>query len=494
MEFDRKQFERFTGRARKVLTTAQEEAQRQQAQMTGTEHILLALMRDGEGVAARVLALLGVKLEQLRGTILELQPQTLETEVSAQEFTPEAKKLIQDANDEARRLNYHYVGTEHLLLAIMRVPTSLAARALQALNIQAEALRTTTIQVISHSEGSSSSSNKFKTSTQRSASTRESWNSPQNRDRFDKFTERARKVLSLAQEEAQRFQHNYIGTEHLLLGLVREGEGIAARTLGRMGVSLEKVRNAVEFIIGRGDRIVLGEIGLTPRAKKVIELAVDEAHRLNHHYIGTEHLLLGLVREGEGIAAGVLESLGVRLQNLRREVSVTLGQKGVAADSERLAGNEEQYVYNTMHIVHHITQQLYQAIQFAEGERERLKHPSFGTEHILLGLLYDKQSVTALVFKELGIDFPEVYPAIEDLQEREERVYPWSPEHTPLARAQQDLAGHEAMRMNKDTIGNEHMLLALLHFPESNAMKILQKLGAEREVLRSKVYERLAAE
>jgi ATP-dependent Clp protease ATP-binding subunit ClpC len=138
------------------------------------------------------------------------------------------------------------------------------------------------------------------------------------RDRFDKFTERARKVLSLAQEEAQRFQHNYIGTEHLLLGLVREEEGVAAQVLRKLGVELNMVRSAVEHIIGRGDRIVLGQIGLTPRAKKVIELAVDEARRMNHHYIGTEHLLLGLVREGEGIAAGVLESLGVRLEKVRR--------------------------------------------------------------------------------------------------------------------------------------------------------------------------------
>ncbi len=124
------------------------------------------------------------------------------------------------------------------------------------------------------------------------------------RDRFDKFTERARRVLSLAQEEAQRFQHNYIGTEHLLLGLVREGEGVAAQVLRNLGVELNKVRSAIEFIVGRGDRIVLGESGLTQRAKKVIELAVDEARRLNHHYIGTEHLLLGLAREEDGIAAG----------------------------------------------------------------------------------------------------------------------------------------------------------------------------------------------
>ena len=129
--------------------------------------------------------------------------------------------------------------------------------------------------------------------------------------RFEKFSERARKVLSLAQEEAQRFNHNYIGTEHILLGLVRETEGVAARVLFNLSVELSKVRSAVEFIIGKGDRPAPGDIGLTPRAKKVIELAVDEARKLDHHYIGTEHILIGIMREGEGVAAGVLESLNI---------------------------------------------------------------------------------------------------------------------------------------------------------------------------------------
>src|SRR3954447_10609457 len=151
---------------------------------------------------------------------------------------------------------------------------------------------------------------------------------------FDKFTERARKVLQLAQEEAQRFNHNYIGTEHLLLGLVREGDGVAARVLGNMNVQLPKVRSAVEFIIGRGEATVIGEIGLTPRAKKVLELAVDEGRRLNHHYIGTEHLLLGLVREGEGIAAGVLESLGVNLEKVRTQVMQVVSQSSAQAQAK----------------------------------------------------------------------------------------------------------------------------------------------------------------
>ena len=144
--------------------------------------------------------------------------------------------------------------------------------------------------------------------------------------RFEKFSERARRVLSLAQEEAQRFNHTYIGTEHILLGLVRETDGVAAKVLSNLGVELNKVRSAVEFIIGRGERTTGGEIGLTPRAKKVIELAVDEARRLQHNYIGTEHLLIGLMREGEGVPAGVLESLGVTLDKIRAETSRILSQ------------------------------------------------------------------------------------------------------------------------------------------------------------------------
>ncbi len=151
--------------------------------------------------------------------------------------------------------------------------------------------------------------------------------------RFEKFSERARRVLSLAQEEAQRFNHNYIGTEHILLGLVRETEGVAARVLSNLGVDLSKVRSAVEFIIGRGERPAQGEIGLTPRAKKVVELAVDEARRMNHTYIGTEHLLIGLLREGEGVAAGVLESLSVTLDKVRSETHRILSQSSPQSSS-----------------------------------------------------------------------------------------------------------------------------------------------------------------
>ncbi|MBN18256.1 MAG: NDP-hexose 4-ketoreductase [Chloroflexi bacterium] len=142
--------------------------------------------------------------------------------------------------------------------------------------------------------------------------------------RFEKFSERARRVLSLAQEEAKRFNHTHIDTEHILLGLLKEKEGVAATVLVNLGVDLSKAITAVEFIISKRDKSGSGEIGLTPRAKKVIELAVDEARRLNHNYIGTEHLLIGLLREGEGVAAGVLESLQVNLDNLREQTERVL--------------------------------------------------------------------------------------------------------------------------------------------------------------------------
>ncbi len=158
---------------------------------------------------------------------------------------------------------------------------------------------------------------------------------------FDRFNDRAKRVLALAQDEAIRFNHNYIGTEHLLLGLVREGEGVAARVLDSLGVELSKVRTAVEFIIGRGDSTTSpSEITLSPRTKKVIELAIDEARKLGHSHVGTEHLLLGLVREGEGIASGVLESLGVSLEKVRHQVIATLGQQHPAQAEAASAGGK----------------------------------------------------------------------------------------------------------------------------------------------------------
>jgi ATP-dependent Clp protease ATP-binding subunit ClpA len=142
--------------------------------------------------------------------------------------------------------------------------------------------------------------------------------------RFERFTERAKKVLVLAQEEALSFNHNYIGTEHLLLGLLREEEGIAARVLKAMKVEVDETRAAVELIVGRGTQPASGPISLTPRGKRVIQLAEEEARRMGHFHVGTEHLLLGMAVEGEGIAAGVLDRMGATAQRVRIHVLATI--------------------------------------------------------------------------------------------------------------------------------------------------------------------------
>ncbi|TMK81517.1 MAG: AAA family ATPase, partial [Actinobacteria bacterium] len=156
---------------------------------------------------------------------------------------------------------------------------------------------------------------------------------------FERFTDRARRVVVLAQEEARMLNHNYIGTEHVLLGLIHEGEGVAAKALESLGISLEAVRSQVEEIIGQGQAAPTGHIPFTPRAKKVLELSLREALQLGHNYIGTEHILLGLIREGEGVAAQVLQKLGADLNRVRQQVIQLLsgytGGKGEGQPGEQ---------------------------------------------------------------------------------------------------------------------------------------------------------------
>src|SRR5688572_19114068 len=145
---------------------------------------------------------------------------------------------------------------------------------------------------------------------------------------FERFTERARQVVVLAQDEARGLKHNYIGTEHILLGLLREEEGLAARILELFGIGIEDVRGQVERIVGRGDEPTVGQLPFTPRAKKVLELSLREALKMGHNYIGTEHILLGLVRENEGVAARILLDFGADAESIRNEVIRMLSGPG----------------------------------------------------------------------------------------------------------------------------------------------------------------------
>src|SRR5215467_6555242 len=160
---------------------------------------------------------------------------------------------------------------------------------------------------------------------------------------YERFTDRARKVMQLANQEAQRFNHEYIGTEHILLGLVKEGSGVAANVLKNLDIDLRKIRLEVEKIVQAGpDMVTMGKLPQTPRAKKVIEYSIEEARNLNHNYVGTEHLLLGLLREQEGVAAQVLMNLGLKLEDVREEVLNLLGHNMDSGESSSGGGSSER--------------------------------------------------------------------------------------------------------------------------------------------------------
>ncbi len=301
-------FDEFTKRARKVLRLAREEAQRFQHNYIGTEHLLLGLVRESEGVAGKDLMSIGVDLEKVRRVVEDTVGRGDHIVPGEIDFTPSAKKVIELAEDEARLLDHHYIRTEHLLIGLLREGEGRGADVLERMGINLGKVRAETLRVLSEED--------------EKRSQQQGRNDRFNQDdieRFDKFTERARKVLRLAQEEAQRFQHNYIGTEHLTLALTRETQGVAASVLSSLGVELTKLRSAVEVNLSDTAHIGPAQVWLTPQIKKVIEHAVNEARRLNHHHVGSEHLLLGVLREEQGIAAGVLASLGVTLEQARSE-------------------------------------------------------------------------------------------------------------------------------------------------------------------------------
>ncbi|MFN2537267.1 MAG: ATP-dependent Clp protease ATP-binding subunit [Mycobacteriales bacterium] len=189
---------------------------------------------------------------------------------------------------------------------------------------------------------------------------------------FERFTDRARRVVVLAQEEARMLNHNYIGTEHILLGLIHEGEGVAAKALESLGISLEGVRNQVEEIIGQGQQAPSGHIPFTPRAKKVLELSLREALQLGHNYIGTEHILLGLIREGEGVAAQVLVKLGADLNRVRQQVIQLLS--GYQGKEPQAAGGPAEGTPSTSLVLDQFGRNLTQAA------RESKLDPVIGRE------------------------------------------------------------------------------------------------------------------
>jgi ATP-dependent Clp protease ATP-binding subunit ClpA len=302
-------FERFTERARQVIVFAQDEARTLGHNYIGTEHFLLGLLREQDGIAASALASLGITAEEVRAQVVAIVGQGDDVATTGQiPFTPRAKKALELALREGIALGDPYVGTEHLLLGLARVNDGVATSVLLDLGADAETIRREVTGLLSDSD---------RESAPRSASRGGQWLTPRLRAgggggettmRPPHFTRGARTVLVLAQEEARTLRHARMGTEHLLLGLLREQHGLAARLLDALEVTLDDVRAEVIGIVGRGTETTPGHILFTPQAKNALECARREARSLDHDDVGTEHILLAIMRQDDGIAARILGS------------------------------------------------------------------------------------------------------------------------------------------------------------------------------------------
>ena len=312
-------WQRFTKRARRVVFFAQEEAGKRGKNFVAPEHLLLGIIREEDTVAARILTMQNVSLESLREKIQAGMTQGEGRMEQDMQLTAEAKQALDFAYDEAHQINNAWIGTEHILLGLIRQGESEAGRRLAEFGAELEATRKILLELQDNDSGEQKPKRTGlllgELETGASESEKEG-----KRIMWQRFTERARRVVFFAQEEAGNLGQNFVSTEHILLGLIRENDCVAARVLIMQNVSLDDTRAEVLKQATHGDGRLGQDMQLTPRAKKVIDLAYDEARQLSNNYIGTEHILLGLIREGEGLAGRVLAKLGVELEQTRREI------------------------------------------------------------------------------------------------------------------------------------------------------------------------------
>jgi ATP-dependent Clp protease ATP-binding subunit ClpA len=501
-------YERFTDRARKVMQLAYQEAARFNHEYIGTEHILLGLVREGNGVATQAIKNLGVDLRKIRLEVEKLVQRGPDMVTMGKlPQTPRAKKVIEYSMDEARGLNHNYVGTEHILLGLLREQEEVAAQVLTNLGLTLDHVRAEVLKLLDHgtdwdrirkgvldhlSHGSApatlTNEEIAKIETYFADSARKSKSESQDlpASMHNRSTDRARRVMQLANQQAKLFNHEYIGTEHILLGLVSEGSGVAANVLKNLNIDLETIRSEVGKFVQRGpDRVAAGKLPWTPRAKKVVEYAMEEARNLNHNYVGTEHILLGLLREEEGVAAQVLMNLGLKLGEVRKEVLDLLGT-GTDDNGQEVS----QPARGDLH--ERFTDRARRVMQLANQEAQRFNHEYVGTEHQLLGLIKEGSGVAANVLKNLGVDLRKIRVEVEKLVQRgPDMVTMGRLPRTPRAKKVIEYSIEEARKLNHDYVGTEHVLLGLLRELEGVAAQILMNLGLKQEEVREEVLELL---
>jgi predicted dehydrogenase len=308
----------FTPRAQQALAMARKEADRFNHNFVGTEHLLLGLIKLGQGVAVNVLQKRGLDLETVRREVeKQIGPGPDQKMIGNIPYTPRVKKVLALAAKEAKALSHTYVGTEHILLGLMREGDGVAARVLKNLNVDIEQTRQEILRELDPNFAPNmdrgTSSNLARPIIEHEMIAMPSAES------VAQFTPRAQQALAFAGKEATLLNHNFVGTEHILLGLITLGQGVSVTVLQKLGLDLEKVRDEVKKQAPAPDPKTTGKIAYTPDFKKTLALAAKEARALGHAYVGTEHILLGLLREG-GTAARIMKNLGVNAEQTRLEI------------------------------------------------------------------------------------------------------------------------------------------------------------------------------
>ncbi len=298
---------------------------------------------------------------------------------------------------------------------------------------------------------------------------------------YERFTDRAIKVMTLAREEARRLNHEYIGTEHILLGLLKDGNGVAANMLKNAGIDLDKMRSEVEKLVQTGPNMVTAaKLPQTPRAKKAIEYAMEEARNLSHNHVGTPHLLLGLLREKEGVGAQVLEHFGLRLESARKKIAdIENGSEAAAPAQNPCLQSTERF-----------TDRARDVLRLANLEAQRLCHDSILPTHILLGLLKVERGLASDMLRNLGARPEQVYMEAEkELKPGRDQLLDAKLPLTPAAKTVLALADEESRKQHRKYMGTPHILFGLLHEGASVASQVLKHFGLDEYNVRVETYK-----
>jgi ATP-dependent Clp protease ATP-binding subunit ClpA len=306
---------------------------------------------------------------------------------------------------------------------------------------------------------------------------------------FERFTDAARRVVVLAQSEARRLNHPYIGTEHVLLGLLTDPDGLARRALTSLGIDAVAVRQSILNVIGEGTEALASHIPFTPRAKKVLELALRESLQMGHNHLGSEHILLALIREEKGVAAQVLIHLGADLETMRATVGAVVESDQPSGLPKRRRPIEAESRFEAM--LDRFTRRAQTVVATARDASRRLNHHYVGTEHLLLGLIADPEDISARALALHGVDETAVHTLVVEIvgEGVESPTAPVRIPFTPRARGVFEFSLRESLKLGRNYVDTDAILLALIRVGEGIATQVLTRLSVDLEGLRVTIME-----